>query len=318
MIFKLLISTAVFHFAHGITLSCVPDVPENHSNISCTCRNPTKNGIEWRRNSQIVTTCSGTEDNCFPPSLKYRSSVSSDEFYLEVSPYSYTDCATYSCKDVSTAEEVYVTTSIADFDQRSITTEEPGANTDGQIMVNTGCVFPTSNITITWYKIENGTEEDFTASPIQSSERSNCSRTCNAETDKKVESGFTHTEYTGSDYVEVVYKVTVTHNLYIEEVFAWTSSKYRLKAGTTKTVCLLFVTRIPKLRLHIYVLTIMSRLNIFCNISRNRVIQLFRRRYLYICSSHVDRILSFHHKYINKIDNVSLISVPSTFLNNKQ
>lgn len=231
MICKLLISTAVFHFAHGITLSCVPDVPENHSNISCTCTNTTKNGIEWRRNSQIVTRCSGTKDNCFPPSLKHKSSVSSDEFYLEVSPYSYKDCATYSCKDISTAEEVFATTSIADFDKRSITTEEPGANTDGQIMVNTGCVFPTSNITVTWYKIENGTEEDFTA--IQSSERSNCSRTCNTETDKKVESGFTHTEYTGSDYVEVVYKVTVTHNLYIDEVFTWTSSKYRLKAGTT-------------------------------------------------------------------------------------
>ncbi|XP_060603842.1 uncharacterized protein LOC132756725 [Ruditapes philippinarum] len=236
MIFYSLISTAVFHFAHGITLSCVPDVPRYLSNMTCTCRNPTKNGVEWRLNSQIVNTCSGTKDKCFPPSLQYTSSVSSDEFYIGVSPYSYKNCATYSCRDKSTGEEVSATTSIADFGQSSITAQEPGANTNGQILVNTGCVFPTSDITVTWYKIENGTEEDFTSSrpsPIQLSDRSDCTRTCNSETDRKVASGFTHTEYTGSDYVEVVYKVTVTHNLYIEEVFTWTSSKYRLKAGTT-------------------------------------------------------------------------------------
>jgi hypothetical protein len=124
---------------------------------------------------------------------------------------------------------------------------------------------------------------------------SNCSRTCNTETDRKVESGFTHTEYTGSDYVEVVYKVTVTHNLYIDEVFTWTSSKYRLKAGTTKTVRLFVVTRIPKLRLHIHVLTIMSSINTLGNISRNRAIQPFKRHYLYTFSS----LMTFHHKYIN-------------------
>ncbi|XP_060569029.1 uncharacterized protein LOC132727510, partial [Ruditapes philippinarum] len=154
MIFRLLISIAVFHFAHGISLSCVPGVPKYQSSMTCTCTNPTKNGVEWRRNSQIVTTCSGTVDDCFPPSLEYTSSVSSNEFYSEVSPYSYTDCATYSCRDLSTGEEVSTTTSIADFDQTSITAEEPGANTNGQVKVITGCVFPTNDITVTWYKIE--------------------------------------------------------------------------------------------------------------------------------------------------------------------
>ncbi|XP_053389749.1 uncharacterized protein LOC128552726, partial [Mercenaria mercenaria] len=126
------------------------------------------------------------------------------------------------------------------FDKNDITTTEPGANTDGSISVTTGCVLSATDLTVTWYKIENSLETDYTSdrpSPVYSTARSTCTRNCHTEEDKKVTSGFTHTEYTGSDYVEVEYKVTISHSSYSGSMdqFTWTSAKYRLKASSTFT-----------------------------------------------------------------------------------
>ena len=95
-------------------MDCAPTAPEDQSSVKCTCRNPTKNDVEWRVNSQVVTSCSGNVDsNCFPTTSGFTSSVSEDEFIMEINPYSYNNCAVYSCKDTSTGEEASVTTSIA-------------------------------------------------------------------------------------------------------------------------------------------------------------------------------------------------------------
>lgn len=197
MLFLLILSGAVYVTVQGITLSCVPTLPEDQAIVRCTCKNPTKNGVEWRINSSPATSCSGSVDNsCFPLTAGYTSSVSDDEFYLEINPYSYTNCATYSCKDGSTVDEAFATTSIADFvgGVPSIKSE-PGTGQNGTIEITTACLFNESDIVVNWYSVDGG-NNSFTpeGSFKTATSCSDTTKVCSGTNAVTLNIGFTHTQ----------------------------------------------------------------------------------------------------------------------------
>lgn len=204
--------------------------------IICTLTGSISTTVNW--NFATTTSLCGS-GVCIPDPSPHTYSMSGNVYTLTLPSATIGNCISYTCADGSNnADTTSQNLLLAYFDTTDIVPTEPGAYTDGSISVTTGCVLSSSDLTITWYKIENGVQVDFTAdrpNPVNLPARSTCTRTCHSEFDEKVTNGFTHTEYTGSNYVEVEYKVTVKHSSYPGAAYqyTWTSSKYRLEGGTT-------------------------------------------------------------------------------------
>ena len=109
----------MYYFAfssfQGLTsITCDTYKPKKGSNAVCTCVSP--NNIQWLAGITSLSTCTTTAI-CFPLPIGYNFQVDNSNYdvnyQMSIQSYTYSNCAEYTCQDISTLSDEKITLSIS-------------------------------------------------------------------------------------------------------------------------------------------------------------------------------------------------------------
>lgn len=212
------------------TKACILD-GEVSAIVSCEITPNTSTPVLWKKNTDSLSTCDNTADNCLP-AVKGRYSFTSNftlsQFYLNIPSVALgSDEGVYLCEEGGLDESI--TLAVCKVPTTVMFTESGSGTVT--LTSTSSCVYPETVVTIAWFYVlvsAPNTEKMLTVTPTNGSIRSDCQNDA-----KKVTSTIQHTDAT-ENMIEVYFRVKVSHPASAEPVEATFNKSYFIRDDNTK------------------------------------------------------------------------------------